>query len=130
MRTWLIGFAASALTLVVLDAVWLGLIARDFYKSQLGSLIKDRPDLVWAVVFYLIHAAGVATFVLSRSADWRDAALFGAFFGLCCYAAYDFTNQAVIKGWPLTVTLVDVCWGTAVTAIAAVAARAVQRAFA
>lgn len=129
MKTWLIGFGATAVALVVMDAIWIGLIARNFYKTQLGGLLRDKPDFVWAVFFYLIHAAGTATFVLSRSTDWRDALLLGAFFGFCCYAAYDFTNQATIKGWPMAVTFVDLLWGTFVSGVAAVLARVAQRSF-
>jgi uncharacterized membrane protein len=40
----------------------------------------------------------------------------GALFGLVTYATYDLTNLATLRDWPLQVTLVDLIWGTALTA--------------
>ncbi len=130
MKTWLIGFGAGLFVLAVLDALWLGVIAREFYKDKLGSLLRDQPIWSIAALFYLVHVVGVATFVLPQATSWSGALLLGGLFGFCAYAAYDLTNHATLKGWPPIVTVVDLTWGTFATALTALAAWAVQRHFA
>jgi uncharacterized membrane protein len=122
MKAAVIGYAAALVTIVALDALWLGAIARDFYYTRLGSLLLDRPNWLPVAVFYLIHALGIVVFVLPAASSWPGAVPFGALFGVCVYAAYDFTNLATVRGWPLAVSLVDLAWGAAVTAAAATAA--------
>jgi len=122
MKTWFIGYIAALGTLAVLDALWLGLVSRDFYKARLGQLLLDQPNWPVAILFYLIHAVGIVVFVLPVAGSWPGAVVFGALFGVCVYAAYDFTNLATVRGWPLAVSLVDLAWGAAVTAAAATAA--------
>jgi uncharacterized membrane protein len=121
MKAAVIGYAAALATIVVLDGLWLGVIARDFYYARLGSLLLERPNWLPAAAFYLIHAIGIVVFVLPAVSSWPGALLFGALFGVCVYAAYDFTNLATVRGWPLAVSLVDLAWGAAATAAAAAA---------
>lgn len=128
MKTAIIGYAAALVTIVVLDALWLGVVARDFYYARLGTLLLERPNWLPAAAFYLIHALGIVVFVLPAASSWPGALLFGALFGVCVYAAYDFTNLATVRGWPLAVSLADLAWGAAVTAAAATAAFLAARA--
>ncbi len=105
-----------------IDMVWLGFIAKEFYRQQIGSLLK--PDVNWlaAVVFYLLFLAGLVFFVIAPAVEkkqWLQALLTGAFFGLVTYATYDLTNLAVTKDWPLLVTIVDLIWGTVLGAAVA-----------
>jgi len=102
-----------------IDMVWLVLIAKKFYREQIGFLMK--PDINWiaAIVFYLLFIAGLVIFVISpaiQKHSWTHAILFGALFGLISYATYDLTNLATIKGWPVLVTLVDLAWGMVLSA--------------
>jgi uncharacterized membrane protein len=71
---------------------------------------------------YLIHALGIVVFAVPLAESWASAMFYGALFGVCVYAAYDLTNLATLRGWPLTVSLIDLAWGAVVTAAAAVAA--------
>ncbi|WP_395710404.1 DUF2177 family protein [Reyranella sp.] len=130
MKAVPIGYAAALLTIVVLDALWLGVVARDFYYARLGSLLLERPNWVPAAAFYLIHTLGIVVFVLPAAGSWSGAVLFGALFGFCVYAAYDFTNLATVRGWPWAVSLVDLAWGAVATAAAAAAAFLAVRAIA
>jgi len=103
----------------VIDMIWLGLIAKNFYRAQIGSLMK--PDVNWlaAIIFYLIFIAGLVVFVITpamQKDSWIQAVFLGALFGLVCYATYDLTNLAVAKDWPLLVTLVDLLWGATLAA--------------
>jgi uncharacterized membrane protein len=102
-----------------IDMIWLGLVAKNFYRAQIGALMK--PDVNWiaAIVFYLIFIAGLVTFVISPAMEkgpWTHTLIFGALFGLVCYATYDLTNLAVAKDWPLLVTIVDLAWGAVLAA--------------
>jgi len=128
MKTWLIGYLAALATLAVLDALWLGVVSREFYKARLGQLLLDQPNWPVAILFYFIHAVGIVIFPVPLATSWLSAALYGALFGFVVYAAYDLTNLATLRGWPMAITVVDLAWGTFATAIAAVAAFLARRA--
>jgi uncharacterized membrane protein len=119
MKAYLIGYVAALVTLAVLDALWLGLISREFYKARLGPLLLAQPNWYAAVLFYLIHPVGIVVFVVPLAESWISAAIFGALFGFCVYAAYDLTNLATLRGWPIAVSLVDLAWGVVATAAGA-----------
>lgn len=112
-------FAIALPVFFAIDMVWLGLVAKNFYRGQIGSLMKTDVNWVAAVIFYLIFIAGLVTFVITPAIEkgsWTHALVFGAFFGLVCYATYDLTNLAVTKDWPLLVTIVDLLWGAILAA--------------
>jgi uncharacterized membrane protein len=131
MKSLLVGYLAALVTLAVFDALWLGVVAREFYKARLGQLLLEQPLWWAAIAFYLIHAAGIAVFAVPpavTAGTWAAAALYGALFGFCVYAAYDLTNLATLRGWPMAVSLVDLAWGALVTAAATLVAFLVVRA--
>lgn len=109
-------------TLVVflgLDSVWLIKIAPNFYKTHIGHLMATPPKLLPAAIFYLLNVIGLLVFVLTpalRQDSLAKALVLGAFYGLFTYATYDLTNLATLKDWPLVVTLVDILWGTILSA--------------
>lgn len=106
----------------VLDALWLGVVARGFYQSQIGKLMLDKPNMNAAVVFYIVYVIGIVAFVLSPALEkqsWQHAALYGALFGFVAYATYDLTNLATLRGWTLKMVVVDMLWGTVLTATVA-----------
>ncbi len=107
----------------VIDMIWLVLVAKNFYQNQIGFLMK--PDINWfaAIIFYILFIAGLVVFVISPAVEkhsWVHALLFGALFGLITYATYDLTNLATLKDWPLTVTIVDLVWGSVLSALISV----------
>lgn len=104
---------------ILIDIIWLGFLAKDFYAKQIGTLMKTDVNWIAAVIFYLIFIAGLVVFVINPAMEkgsWVQALLFGAFFGLVCYATYDLTNLAVAKDWPILVTIVDLMWGGFISA--------------
>lgn len=108
--------------LFMLDAIWIGVVAKNFYLNNLGHLM--RPDIQWmaAIIFYLIYALGILILVILPSlkeGSLSKAILYASLLGLICYATYDLTNLATLKGWPLLVTYVDLIWGTTLTALVA-----------
>ena len=106
-----------------IDMVWLTLVAKKFYADQLGYLMSKSPNLLAALLFYLLFTAGLVFFVISPALDkkmWMQALLAGAFFGLVSYATYDLTNLATVKDWPLIITIVDLIWGMTLSAAVSV----------
>ncbi|MBT3249862.1 MAG: DUF2177 family protein [Candidatus Pacebacteria bacterium] len=102
-----------------IDAVWLILIAKNFYAKQIGFLMKANVNWLAAIIFYLLFIVGLVVFVISPSLEKQSlmsAVLLGALFGLITYATYDLTNMATIKDWPLLVTVVDLIWGAFIAA--------------
>lgn len=120
----LTAYAAIFLAIAVLDAVWLGLIATGWYQQALGHLMAARPRWGAAVVFYLVYAAGILVFVVMPHKDapaWETVLAYGAFFGLVAYATYDLSNLATLKEWPVWITILDMAWGSVISATAALA---------
>lgn len=118
-------FGAGLLVLLALDLIWLGVVAKGFYQEQLASLM--RPDVQWlpAVLFYLIYVAAVVAIVVVPAVEQQSlgrAVLYGALFGLAAYSAYDLTSLALIRDFPTKVAIVDLIWGTFLTASVSAAA--------
>jgi uncharacterized membrane protein len=122
LKTWLAAYATALASLLLLDGLWLGVIARAFYKARIGELLLDRPSFGIAALFYLIHAAGIVVFAIPQATAWTSALLYGALFGFFVYAAYDLTNLATVRGWSASVAVIDLAWGTAATAAATIVA--------
>jgi uncharacterized membrane protein len=121
-------YLATLLVMVPLDVLFLGILARGFFQSQVGDMLGPlRP--VPAVVFYLVYAAGILVFVSATgSATIRSALIYGALFGLFAYATFDLTVLAVLRHWTWPVAFVDVAWGSFVTAVSAAAGLAIANA--
>lgn len=127
---YLVTYAATAAAFLVLDALWLGWIAKDFYFSRLEGMVHDRPKLVPAGIFYALYIVGIIVFCIEpalKAGSLSLALTYGALFGFLAYATYDMTNLATLKNWPLSVALVDMAWGAAITAAASAAGFAVAR---
>jgi uncharacterized membrane protein len=128
MTRSLLTYAATFVALAALDFLWLGVVAKSFYRDGIGHLMAPAPNLPAAAAFYLLYPIGLVVFaVLPSGGDWLRALALGALFGLFCYGTYDLTNLAVLKDWPLPVTLVDIAWGAVVSAVGASAGAWVLR---
>ncbi|ACS55417.1 DUF2177 family protein [Rhizobium leguminosarum] len=122
MKTSLLAYAGTFLTLLICDGIWLGLIARNFYRDQLGALMLPSPNLAVGALFYLFFAAAVVVLAVLpalSAGSIATAFLHGAILGLAAYGTYDITNLATLRNWPLAMSLVDMVWGTALTALTA-----------
>ncbi len=112
-----------AITLPVffaIDLVWIGVVARGFYRRHLGHLLSDQVNWPAAILFYLVFIAGIVFFAIRPALETGNglrALTYGAFLGFLAYATYDLTNQATIRDWPALVTVVDLAWGTVLTAL-------------
>ncbi len=100
---------------LLIDLIWLGLVARGFYQRHLGYLFRPQVNWTAAVIFYLIFIVGIIMFAVKPALDAHSpirALVYGAAFGFFTYATYDLTNLATIRDWPMIVTVVDLIWGT------------------
>ncbi|MGB4293007.1 MAG: DUF2177 family protein [Bacteroidales bacterium] len=107
----------------VIDMIWLVFVARNFYKEQIGFIMKPEINWVAAILFYLLFIVGLVVFVISPAVEkrtWIHALGYGALFGLVTYATYDLTNLATLKEWPLKVTIIDLIWGALLASIVSV----------
>ena len=120
----LMRYLATAVPLLIVDAIWLGVIAGKFYQRELGSLGTGSFEKLPAAIFYLGYPALLLVVVvqplLELGASWQRIALNAAMFGLAAYGTYDLVNLATLRNWSLKLSLVDMAWGTCVTAFAAV----------
>ena len=115
MRRFLKNYILTLVPFVVLDAIWLGTVAPGFYQSQIGYIMAEEPNWLAAIIFYIIFIVGLVVFVtqpaIERKKHLSESLSRAALFGLVTYATYDLTNLATLEGWPLLVTVVDLCWG-------------------
>jgi uncharacterized membrane protein len=122
LQKMIVTYIASLVVFLALDALWLGVIARDFFVAQMGPLLRDDPNFVVAALFYLVFVAGILYFAVLpglREGSLMVAVLNGAFLGLLAYGTYDITNLSVLKGYPPLLAAVDMAWGTFVSGVTA-----------
>jgi uncharacterized membrane protein len=114
-------YVATLVVLTGLDFIFLGLVAKGFFAAQVGDMLGEIKP-VPAVLFYLLYVIGVLVFVSGgTAATWQSTLLYGALFGLFCYATFDLTALALLKHWSWPVALVDIGWGAVVTAVSSTA---------
>ena len=108
-------YAVALPVFLVIDLLWLGVVARSFYQSQMGHLMRPQVNWLAAIAFYLVFVAGIVVLAVWPALErqsFSHALALGALLGLVPYAAYDLTNLATLEGFPLTLAVVDLCWGT------------------
>ena len=128
MTKYLLAYAATVVVIVAIDLIWLGVIAKPMYARGIGHLMADRPNVIAAILFYLIFSIGLMMFAVvpnQAGIGWQQTLIAAAMFGFIAYATYDLTNLATLKNWPIGLSIIDMAWGTLVSAIAAAAGRLV-----
>lgn len=120
----LVAYAGTALVFFGLDLLWLTVLGIGFYRSEIGALLLDRPNIVPAAVFYLFYVAGIVGFAVLpalNAQSWLWALLAGVALGLLAYGTYDMTNLSTLKGWTLSISLIDMAWGAFLSGLSALA---------
>ena len=115
-------YACTVPVFFVIDILWLGVIAKGFYRKKLGFILSADVNSAAAAVFYFIYIAGIIFFAVRPAvlnASWGQAAALGALFGFFTYATYDLTNMATIKDWPFVIVVVDILWGVILCSVVA-----------
>ena len=116
-----LAYGLALVVFLLLDGLWLGYVAKDLYLTRMAPIMRERPILPVAALFYMAYVAGLVYFVIAPAlptGDWRGAALNGALFGFFAYLTYDATAYAVIRGFDPVLAIIDVAWGSALGAAA------------
>ena len=130
MSKYFFAYLATATVFLAIDFIWLSQVARKFYVDALGDLLLERPNIAAAAGFYAVYAAGIVFFAVlpaMKSGSALTALTHGALFGFFAYATYDMTNYATLRHWPVSVTVVDVLWGTVLTGFSAFSGYLIMR---
>jgi len=113
-------YFATLIAFLAIDMVWLGLVARTFYRNYLGFLLTPTTNWAAALLFYLLFILGILVFVVVpglQANSLKATLLRAALFGLVTYATYDLTNLATVKDWPVLITVIDMAWGTVLSVL-------------
>ena len=111
-------YGLTTVIFFAIDMLWLGFVAKNFYRKHIGFLLAENVNWTAAIVFYLLYIFGIIFFAVMpalKENNWQIALHNGALLGLLCYATYDLTNMATLKNWPFTVVWVDIIWGIVLT---------------
>ena len=127
MKSKLGGLVATAITLTLLDILWIAVLARDLYQRHLGPLLKPEPYLPAAAAFYVMYLGFVWAVAVLPSRSPGQAFGRGAAMGFFGYGVYELTNWAMIKGWPAQLVPIDWTWGILLTGSCAAVGAWVQR---
>jgi uncharacterized membrane protein len=132
IKTYGIAYAGTLISFLLIDAIWLGVVAKNIYRDQLGELMLPSPNLAVAATFYLFFAMAIVALAvrpgLDAGAIW-SAIGYGAVLGLAAYGTYDMTNLSTLKGWPVSLSIIDLAWGTVLTSAASASGYAAVRYF-
>lgn len=126
-KTAAMAYGCAAITLMVLDVAWLNAVMGPLYQAELGEMIRGQPSFAPSAVFYLLYGVGILVFAIMPGVDSTSllrASLLGGFLGLLAYGTSELTNLATLKQWPLNLAVLNIAWGTFVTAVAAVSGTA------
>lgn len=121
MRLYALAYGGTLAVMLVLDLLWIGVVARGLYQADLGHLLRPQPNLLAAAAFYLLYPLGLVIFSGLTDGNWSRALLFGAVFGFFAYMTYDLTVVAVMRDVPWRIALIDLAWGTVVSGVASAA---------
>jgi uncharacterized membrane protein len=129
---YVVAYIATAIVFLGLDALWLSKVALGMYRQELGALLLEKPNLPIAAGFYLLYVVGIVVLAIVPAltdGGWVKALLLGAVLGLVAYGTYDITNLSTLKGWSTRLALIDIAWGTALSAVSAAIGYWVVKAF-
>lgn len=129
MKRQLAAYAGTMIVMVGLDSLWLVIIAKPIYQQGIGHLMADKPNVVAAVLFYALYGVGLVVFAVlpaGPAPGWGQTVGMAALFGFLAYATYDLTNLATLRRWPIGLSVMDMAWGTCVSAAAAAGGKALM----
>jgi len=122
MMKYGVAYLTSLVTFFSIDMVWLGTMAKRFYRPTLGDILLPGVNMAPAIVFYILFPIGLVFFAVApalRAGSISTALIYGAMFGFFTYATYDLTNQATVRNWTTQLTVVDAAWGSVLAAATA-----------
>jgi len=128
-------FLATISAVLMMDMIWLGIIAKNAYAQNIGILLRRSGETmtpIWwaAIVVYICITLGILFFVLPKAQGNYVHALFGGvMLGLVTYDIYDFTNYSILANWPWKITLIDFIWGMVLCGLSSLFATFIENQF-
>ena len=122
MAKFLPAYISTIIFMFLIDLIWLSQLAQPLYKTGIGHLMAAKPNLLFAALFYMLYVFGLVWFALMPNRHHRglkNTFAAAAIFGFCVYASYDLTNLALLKDWPLSLSIIDITWGTMLSGVSA-----------
>ncbi|MDD3241972.1 MAG: DUF2177 family protein [Bacilli bacterium] len=113
-------YLIALIIFVIVDGIWLLFISKNLYQKEIGHLLSSNPNLIAAIIFYLLFLAGLVYFVINPGIEkesLKTIIISGLLFGLITYATYDLTNLATLKNWPIKITIIDLIWGSSLSCV-------------
>jgi len=120
MTKTIITYFVTLIVFVTIDMIWLMWLARPTYVAEMGDLIRKQPNLGAALAFYVMYAAGLVFFAVIpglKSGSLMQCLALGAALGFVAYGTYDLTNLSVMNGFGFKIAMIDLIWGTCLSAI-------------
>ncbi len=133
MMKYIAAYFATAVIMIALDLLWLGVIAKPIYQQGIGHLMAEKPIIWAALLFYVIFTMGLMLFAIAPNGmteAWGKTVVTAALFGFFAYATYDLSNLATLKNWPVGMSMLDMVWGSVISAVSAAGGKAVLDKFA
>lgn len=128
MKKYFKSFVSITVVMIVLDFIWLGVVAQPIYQRGIGHLMAAQPNIGFAALFYIVYVIGLIVFTIapySSKLGLRKTVPRSALFGFFVYASYDLTNLALLKNWPITLAIIDIAWGILISCISAIVGKLV-----
>ena len=128
MLKYLPAYIVTIIFMFIIDLIWLSQIAQPLYQDGIGHLMASEPKIGFAAIFYLVFVFGLLWFALRPNVQiksLKSTFVAGALFGFFVYASYDLTNLALLKDWPLKLSIIDMVWGTLLSGTCAAVAKLV-----
>ena len=118
MKTNIMTYLTLLLSLLILDGIWLGLIAKDGYQQAMGHIMRE-PVIIWPwIVFYLLYPLAMLILAIKVQLSTQSKFYFlwrGFVLGAAAYGTYNLSNYALVVNWPLSITIKDWLWGAVLT---------------
>lgn len=119
IKSTILSYLLTFVVFLMIDMLWLGVIAKNIYQKYLGGFLTDSVNWTAAFIFYFLFVIGISIFVIYPAVNKGSvsyAIFMGALFGFFTYATYDLTNLATLKGWPVPIVIIDIIWGSVLSA--------------
>lgn len=129
MIKYIAGYVAAMIAMMLLDTLWIGFIAAEMYQSGIGHLMATKPNLIAALVFYIIFIAGLMVFAIAPAKNWQSTIKLAALYGFFTYSTYELTNMATLRNWPIGMSLIDIAWGVFICVVSANVGRSLFKRF-
>lgn len=121
MKRYLILYFVTLLTMVPLDMLFINKVIKPVFNADVGSMLAQQPNLIAALMFYLLYVAGLLILATASAETWKSALLYSALVGFMGYMTFELTNRTILEGWTWRLVLIDTAWGTFLTAAAGTA---------